>query len=128
GLVGDQTLGVTYTSAAFASADAGTGVSATITYNPLSNGTNGGKASNYTIDGAGTTTTTGNINPKPLTATFTGTNKTYDGTTSDVVSYVSLNGIVGSDVVSLSTTPATGAFSDDNAGTGKTVSISGLSL
>ena len=129
GLVGNQTLGITYTSAVFAAPDAGTGVTATVTYTPLTNGTNGGKASNYTID-AGTTTTTGNILPKLLTATFTGTNKTYDGTTTDTVSFVSLNGVVPGDTVYLLFGgPAT--FSDPNVGTGKTVTfgtgLSGLS-
>ena len=108
-----------------------------LTFSGLSNGANGGKASNYTIGGlltngspatSGTATTTANITPKTLTASFTGTNETYNGTTTDAVSYVSLNGVIGTDIVSLSTTPTTGAFSDANAGTGKTVTISGLSL
>ena len=34
GLVGNQTLGITYTSAAFAGPNAGTGVTANITYTP----------------------------------------------------------------------------------------------
>ena len=121
----------------FRASSAGTGKSVSLTFSGLSNGANGGKASNYTIGGlltngspatSGTATTTANITPKTLTASFTGTNETYNGTTTDAVSYVSLNGVIGTDIVSLSTTPTTGAFSDANAGTGKTVTISGLSL
>jgi hypothetical protein len=102
----------------------------------LSNGANGGKASNYTIGGlltngspatSGTATTTATINPKPLTAAFTGTDKQYDGTTADAITAGTLSGVIGSDVVSLSY-GSNGAFSDANAGIGKTVTVAGLSL
>ena len=52
-------------------------------------------------------------------------NKTYDGTTS-AVGTVTLNGIVGGDTVGTSGTTFT--FSDKNAGTGKTVNVSGTAL
>ena len=66
------------------------------------------------------------INPATLTASgFTAGNKTYDGTTDATLSGGTVTGLVGSDVVTVS---ATGAFADVNVGTGKTVSISGLTL
>ena len=61
--------------AAFPNADAGTGKYVTVTYN-LTDGTNGGLASNYSIaDGAGSVT----ISPATLTlSTLNVADKTYD--------------------------------------------------
>jgi filamentous hemagglutinin family protein len=120
GLAGNQLLNVTYTSAAFASKNAGTDQTVNITA-VLSNGANGGKASNYTI----ANTTTATIDPKAVTGTATGNDKVYDGTTGETVSG-QVSGAVASDAVSLSV--ASAQFTDPNAGQGKAVSASGLTL
>ena len=100
-------------------------------------------ANGITIVGAGTTVITasfaGSDEYKPATSSFTLTispkevtvdgflasSKTYDGSTAATLSGGTVNGLVGSDAV---TTSATGAFSDSNVGTGKTVTISGITL
>jgi hypothetical protein len=71
------------------------------------------------------------IDPAVLTAVLTGAvTKTYDGTAtaSLMVGNYTLSGtIYGLDVVSLND-PASGAYADANAGTGKTVTVTGLTL
>ena len=121
GFVGTQTLNIAYTSAAFAQKDAGAGLTVNLSYT-ATNGTNGGKVSNYAIPA----TTTATITPKTITANITASNKTYDGTTTDTVSSYALVGVVAGDSLTLNYTSA--AFADKNAGTGKTVTISGISL
>ncbi|MGZ4973917.1 MAG: beta strand repeat-containing protein, partial [Limisphaerales bacterium] len=89
----------------------------------------GGAAGNYTI--ASTASTFGNITPKLLTVTnATASNKIYDGTVTATVSTsaagitgVATNVIfVGDDVsTNVTTSAATGVFSDPNVGTAKTV-------
>jgi filamentous hemagglutinin family protein len=119
GLVGDQLLNVIYTSAAFADKNAGT--DKTVDINAiLANGANGGLASNYTI----ANTTTADITPKSITAAATGNDRVYDGTTADTL-FVQLPGMVAGDNLSLG---YTAAFADKNAGSGKAVSVSGLTL
>jgi hypothetical protein len=55
-------------------------------------------------------------------------NKTYDGTTSaTLIGTAGLSGVIAGDDVSMSGT-ALGAFADANAGDGKAVTVSGLSL
>lgn len=65
------------------------------------------------------------VTPKGLTATVTANNKTYDGTTT-ASGTILLNGIVAGDTVG--TSGATYAFADKNAGTGKTVTVTGATL
>ncbi|WP_183361487.1 beta strand repeat-containing protein, partial [Geomonas limicola] len=70
------------------------------------------------------------VTAKPLAINgITANSKVYDGTRSATLNTgtVTLGGVVGSDVVSLSGS-ASGTFDTKNAGTGKTVSFSGLSL
>jgi hypothetical protein len=78
---------------------------------------------NYTIQyNAGTLI----VNPVDLTATITVNDKQYDGTNSATINTQSLNGVIGSDDVSL--TGGTATFDNQNVGNGKAVTISGLSL
>ena len=87
----------------------------------LADGGNGGLASNYVIS-AGSLT----ITPRDLTATFSASNKTYDGNTGAVLTGAALElangdrGLVGGDNVSLTNATA-GTFDTKNVGTGKTV-------
>lgn len=70
-----------------------------------------------------------NILPKPVTVTgITAQDKPYDGGMDAVltVSEASIDGIVGSDELTVAS--ATGAFGDENVGTGKNVNISEIIL
>jgi hypothetical protein len=70
-----------------------------------------------------------NITTKPLTITgsFTVKDRQYDGTVNAEIdtNNLTLNGIIGGDTVNLN---ASAAFDDANAGTGKTVTLTGLTL
>jgi trimeric autotransporter adhesin len=72
---------------------------------------------------------TANITAKPLTITgLTANNKVFDGTTTATLSgTATLDGIVGTDDVSLSGTP-TATFAQSAVGTGIAVSVTGYSL
>ena len=108
----------------FSSKNAGTGKTVVISGLTLG-GTDAGK---YTLIQP---TTTANITPGTLTITGAiANNKIYDGTTSATLNTggAVLAGIIGSDIVSLNSTGATGVFSDKNAGTGKQVSTTGFTL
>ncbi len=65
------------------------------------------------------------VTPKALTSALTASNKTYDGTTAGSGS-VALSGVVSGDTVGA--TAGTWTFADRNAGTGKTVTVSGVGL
>ena len=95
----------------------------TVTVNSitLADGTNGGLAANYSISAG--QTTTANITAKSLTVSgITASNKTYDGSTNVTLdpSSVAYSGLVSGDTFNGT---YTGAFSDKNVGTGKTVTI-----
>ena len=81
---------------------------------------NGGN--NYSVTFA--TSAAGTITPRLLSVTATAQSKVYDGTTTATVTFTD-NRLVGD---SLTVTASTAAFSDKNVGTGKTVTISGISL
>ena len=88
----------------------------------------GNDAVNYTLTQP---TFTADITPAPLTISgVTANNKTYDGTTVATLNTgsASLAGVAGTDVISLITTDATGAFADKNVGTGKPVTTSGFAI
>ena len=108
-----------YTNATFS--DKNVGMAKTVTVSGIS--ISGTDAGNYSLSNI-TATTTANITARPLTVTATGVNKTYDGTTAATV-ILSDNRVSG-DVFTDSYTSAT--FSDANAGNGKTVKVSGISI
>ena len=132
------TLGTTSTTAT-----TGTGF-ATFTYtiSPNQMRVNGGAAHTITATytaGAGFTGSSssggGNaaqtITAKPLTVTgVTAANKTYDGSAAATLSTAGagLAGVVTGDTITLNTGGATGAFPNRNAGTGLTVTVSGLTI
>ncbi|MFZ4388202.1 MAG: beta strand repeat-containing protein, partial [Chthoniobacterales bacterium] len=82
----------------------------------------GTKAANYSPNTS--TTATANITARTLTITAAGVNKVYDGTASTTATLS--NNKVSGDIVTASYTTA--VFDTANAGTGKTVSVSGLSI
>lgn len=85
----------------------------------------GSAAGNYVLT-AGLVTTTAKITPKPVTATVTAANKTYDGTTAAVTS-CALNGVLGVDLGSVICVASAASFSSADAGT-RTVTATGISL
>ena len=92
----------------------------------------GANASDYQLASASASGNVGTILAKTLTAGLTGTvSKTYDGnnTATNLIggNYTLTGGTIGSDVVTLNN-PTSGTYDDIHAGTGKTISISGLSL
>jgi autotransporter-associated beta strand protein len=114
--------------ATFATKTAGLNKTVNITgLGPIS----GSLAGNYVL-GSTTATTTATISNALVTVTgITANNKTYDNTTpaTIVTGSAALGvGVINGDTVTLITTGATGAFADANAGTGKVVTVSGLTL
>jgi filamentous hemagglutinin family protein len=118
GLVGSETLNIAYNSAQFADANAGNGKNVNLTY-VLSNGANGGLASNYLIVNP---VVSANITPKEISATYSVSDKVYDGTTSANINVSDVMGVLSGDNVTAS---ASGTFSSANAGVNIPVTISG---
>src|SRR5204863_1570186 len=82
----------------------------------------GADAGNYTFNL--TASTTADITARPLSVSATGVNKVYDGS---AAATVTLNDDrVSGDVLTDSYTTA--SFADKNVGTGKTVSVAGISI
>ena len=120
GLVGSETLGQTVGST-FNNKNVGTGKTVTVNSITLADGTNGGLAANYSISPG--QTSTANVTAKALTVSgITASNKTYDANTTATLNTggVTYTGLIGGDVFNGT---YTGAFSDKNVGTGKTVTI-----
>src|SRR5690606_23759206 len=103
---------------AFLDKNAGTGKTVTVSGGALS----GAHAGNYTLDLP--VSVLGDILQKAITGTATASSKTYDGTTA-ASGTVTLDGVVAGDDVNGS---ATFTFVDKNAGTNKTVTVSGATL
>jgi hypothetical protein len=120
GVIFGDTVTVAKTSSIFS--DINVGNSKTVTVSGISIG--GPGASNYSLQNS-LTTTTANITPKTVTASYTSDSKTYDRNNIASVSG-SLSGIISGDQVSLSNVSA--LFSDMNVANGKTVTVSGISI
>ena len=118
-LTGDN-FSDTYTAASFTDKNVGTAKSISVSGIAIS----GADAGNYTANT--TATAAASILAAQLTGSITASDKTYDGTTAATISGYALSGVFGSDNVSLSGGTAT--FADQNVGTGKTVTATGLSL
>ena len=107
-------------SGSFADANAGTAKAVAVTGISAT----GGDAGNYSLNNT-TATSSANITPKIITVVASGTDKTYDGSTSDVV-LLSSNGVLQQDLSDVSLS-GTGAFSNKNVGAGKVVAVSNIS-
>ena len=120
----DVTLDADGAIGTFASPDMGTGIGVTIAGLTLS----GDQAADYALTPP---TTTANINQATLTVTgITAIDRAYDGTT-DVqldTSAAVLNGVIGTDDVTLETGDAQGELDSPDVGNGITVTIDGLTL
>lgn len=84
----------------------------------------GTDAANYTVNT--TATTSADITPKLLTVTITAADKTYDGTADATILTYTLNGVLGTDVVSYTGGDAT--FDNKNIGIDKLVTAINFGL
>jgi hypothetical protein len=116
--ISGDALTLASTSASFANKNVGTGKTVSVTGISLS----GTDAANYSFNT--TASTSADITARPLTVSASGQNRVYDGTTAATVT-LGDNRIPG-DVLTLASTSA--SFADKNVGTGKTVSVGGISL
>jgi|GEM_PF-5944637 len=118
GFVGSETLVITPAATDYISANVGTGKATTISYT-LADGTNGGLAANYSMANK---SASGNITARPITVTAATNTKVFDGTTSaTAIPTITSGSLAGSDVDNF-----TEAYSDKNAGSGKTLIPSGV--
>ena len=116
GLVqGDSVSGGSF---AFTNKNAGTGKTVTVGGVTVSDGNNGGNYKVTYVDN-----TTSNIDQAQLTITSSDVSKTYDGTTSAAGSAVA-SGLMQGDSVS----GGAFAFTNKNAGSGKTVTVDGVTV
>ena len=117
--LGNDTVMVTGTgNGAFADKNVGTNKAVNVSGYTLG----GADAANYTL--VEPTNVTASITARPLTISATGISKTYDGSTSAAVTLAD-NRVAGDALVAGYTSST---FADANVGTGKAVSISGISL
>lgn len=111
--------------AEFADRNAGSGRAVTVTGMALS----GADRGNYTLaQPAGLTAT---INQAPLTVTgVTADDKTYDATRTATLATAGagLSGVIAGDTVTLDTGSYAAQFADKNAGAGKAVTVSGMTI
>jgi autotransporter-associated beta strand protein len=119
GVIGSDDVSLTVGSASFDDKNAGNGKTVTASGLALS----GGAAANYIL-GSSTATTTANITPATLHVSATGQDKVYDGTATATVS-LSDDRLAGDQ---LDTSDASASFGDKHVGTGKTVTVSGISV
>jgi filamentous hemagglutinin family protein len=118
GLVAGDAVTVSNGSALFADKNVGDGK--TVTVNGIA--LNGADAGNYSYNTA--TTTTASITPKAATVSAISQNKVYDGNTNALGAALTASGILPGDTVSFTDTSAT--FADKNVGTGKNVTVMGI--
>ena len=86
----------------------------------------GTDAANYALVAA-TGTTTADITPRPVTASYTGGTRVYDGTATALVTR-SANGFITGDTVAITETAVFGGAGGRNAGSGKVVDVSSIAL
>jgi hypothetical protein len=120
GVVSGDTVTLNTPSATFSDKDAGNGKTVTMSGISIS----GTDVANYDLQNF-TATTTANITPKPITSSYTASDKIYDRSTSATVNG-SLAGVIFGDTVTVAKTSS--LFSDINVGNSKTVSVSGISI
>jgi hypothetical protein len=118
--VAGDILNLSYVSASFSDKNVGNGK--TVSVGGIS--VSGADAGNYSFNTS--TTTTANITAVTVAGSITASSKVYDGTPAATIATRSLSGALTGDSVSLAGGSAT--FDDKNAGTGKTVTVTGLGL
>lgn len=115
-----DSLSISYVGATFSDKNVGTGKAVSVT----GISTTGADAANYSYNS--TSSTTADITAASVSGSVTASDKVYDGTTAATISSRNLTGVIGNDSVSL--TGGTATFSDQNVGTNKTVTATGLSI
>ncbi len=120
GVVSGDVVSMNTPAATFSDKDAGNNKTVTMSGISIS----GTDVANYNLQNF-TATTTANITPKPITASYTASDKVYDRLTNATVSG-SLTGVIFGDTVTVDKTSSN--FSDINVGNNKTVSVSGISI
>ena len=126
GIVGSDTVSADTASAAGAFADKTVAAGKTVTISGIT--LTGSAAGNYAVTQP---TTTATITAAPLTVSgVTASDKTYDGATTATPAFgsASLTGVIGADTVTLTTSSATANFADAQVGSGKTVTLTGLTI
>ncbi|MAJ13803.1 MAG: hypothetical protein CMN44_02375, partial [SAR116 cluster bacterium] len=120
GFVGSETLNVTNISS-FPNKNVETGKTATVNSITLTDGTNGGLASNYSIN-PGQTVTATIIAKSLIVSGITSSNRTYDTTSSAILdtSSVAYNGLIPGDDF---TGSFSGLFVNENVAQGKQINI-----
>ena len=120
GVIAGDTVNLNTPAATFSDKDAGNDKTVTMSGISIS----GTDVANYDLQNF-TATTTANITPKPITASYTASDKVYDRTVQATVDG-SLSGVIFGDTVTVTKTSS--VFSDINVGSGKTVTVSGISI
>ena len=120
GVIAGDTVNLNTPAATFSDKDAGNDKTVTMSGISIS----GTDVANYDLLNF-TATTTANITPKPITSSYTASNKVYDQTVQATVNG-SLSGVIFGDTVTVTKTSS--VFSDMNVGSGKTVTVSGISI
>ena len=119
--MGSDTVTLDSSTGTFADKNVGTGKAVTVSGITL----DGADAGNYIVTQP--TGLTADITAKALTVTgMAADNKTYDGNANATLNGGSLDGVIGLEDVTFS--GQSGAFADKNAGTGKAVTVSGITL
>jgi subtilase family serine protease len=121
GVLGSDAVTLAGGSATFNSKDVASATTVTATGLSLS----GAQAGDYTLSNP-TETASATITPLSITGSITANSKTYDGTTATTLATRMLNGVLGSDVVTLTGGSAT--FNSKDVASATTVTATGLSL
>ena len=127
GAIDGDSVSFTPGSATYADKNAATGKTVTATGLALSGASNGGTVVyGYTLASTTASAAIGSIDKATLTlGAATVADKVYDGMLGATVTGVALGGVIGSDAVGAT---ASGQFADQNAGVGKAVAVSGVTL
>ncbi|MBB5886707.1 filamentous hemagglutinin N-terminal domain-containing protein [Xanthomonas sp. LMG 8992] len=118
GLVAGDAVTFGNASAAFADKNAGSNKAVTVSGITAI----GADAGNYRYNT--TASTTADITAKPITVDAIGMDKVYDGSTAATIAALGTTGLVAGDAVTFGN--ASAAFADKNAGSNKTVTVSGI--
>jgi hypothetical protein len=121
GVVGSDNVTCSAAAASFASANAGTGITVTATGITLS----GSAAANYVLS-ATSATTTADITGAAVAPVITAGNKTYDGAPTEPLSDITCTLTPAVNNLTCAVTAA--SFASANAGTGLTVTATGITL
>mgnify|MGYP000293525115 CR=1 FL=1 len=122
GLIGSETLNVA-TTAFLDSKNVDTASWLTVNSTTLSNGSNGGLASNYSLNPG--QTAAASITPAALTASVAAPNKVYDGTVAATPTMTITAGLVGAETVNVA---GTASFNTKNVATANLVTVNTTSL